>query len=113
VDAFFRNTFGLFVGAGRPFRFRVRFSPEVSDEIREMSWHPQQRIETEPSGGAVLELPAESIREAKRFVLAYGRHATAVAPPELVAELKEEAEAMASLYTGDGSRNKPARVRRS
>jgi proteasome accessory factor B len=43
ADAFFRNTFGLFVGSGKPFRFRVRFSREVSDEIREMSWHPQQK----------------------------------------------------------------------
>ena len=112
VDAFYRNTFGLFVG-GKAFRFRVRFSREVSDEIREMSWHPQQRIETGPSGEAILELPAASIREAKRFVLAYGRHAVAVAPEELVAEMREEARAMASSYGSDGSRNKPARVRRS
>ena len=110
VDAFFRNTFGLFVGTGKPFRFRVRFSREVSDEIREMSWHPQQRIETEPTGEAVLELPAESLREAKRFILAYGRHAAAVEPPELVEDLREEVAAMASLY---GSRNKKAASRRS
>jgi hypothetical protein len=42
ASKFFRNTFGLFVGGGRPFRFRVRFSPEVSDEVREMVWHPDQ-----------------------------------------------------------------------
>jgi len=110
VDAFFRNTFGLFVGTGKPFRFRVRFSREVSDEIREMSWHPQQKIETEPTGEAVLELPAESLREAKRFILAYGRHAAAVEPPELVDDLREEVAAMASLY---GSRNNKAARRRS
>jgi predicted DNA-binding transcriptional regulator YafY len=113
VDAFFRNTFGLFVGAGKPFRFRVRFSREVSDEIREMSWHPQQRIETEPTGEAVLELPAESVREAKRFILAYGRHAAAVSPPELVADLREEVAAMASLYPAAGTRNKSAAPARS
>ena len=75
ADAFFRNTFGLFVGKGRAFRFRVRFSPEVSGEVREMVWHPQQKIETGPDGEAILELPAESLREARRFILAYGRHA--------------------------------------
>ena len=98
ADAFFRNTFGLFVGKGGAFRFRVRFSPEVSGEIREMVWHPRQKIETEEDGSAVLELPAESVREARRFVLAYGRHATALAPPELVADLAEEARAMTALY---------------
>jgi proteasome accessory factor B len=113
TDAFFRNTFGLFVGAGKPFRFRVRFSREVSDEIREMSWHPQQRIETEPGGEAVLELPAESLREAKKFILSYGRHAAAVAPPELVQDLREEVDAMAALYAGGGRRNKTPVKRRS
>jgi len=98
ADEFFRNTFGLFVGKGRAFRFRVRFSPEVSDEIREMVWHPQQKIESDRDGAAVLELPAESLREARRFILAYGQHATALSPPELVADLAEEARAMAALY---------------
>ncbi|HEY1434957.1 MAG TPA: WYL domain-containing protein [Thermoanaerobaculia bacterium] len=100
ADAFFRNTFGIFVGKGRAFRFRVRFSPEVSDEIREMVWHPQQKIETDRDGAAVLELPAESLREARRFVLAYGQDAAALSPPELVADLSAETRAMAAAYAG-------------
>lgn len=98
ADEFFRNTFGLFVGKGRAFRFRVRFSPEVSDEVREMVWHPQQKIETDHDGSAVLELPAESLREARRFILAYGRQAAALSPPELVADLAAESQAMAAVY---------------
>ncbi len=98
ADEFFRNTFGIFVGKGKAFRFRVRFSPQVSDEIREMVWHPQQKIETDRDGAAILELPAESIREARRFILSYGRDAAALAPPELVRDLAEEARAMAAIY---------------
>ena len=98
AEKFFRNTFGLFVGKGRAFRFRVRFAPEVSDEIREMVWHPQQKIETGSGGEAILELPAESLREARRFILAYGQHATALSPPELVEDLRTELSAMAQLY---------------
>jgi predicted DNA-binding transcriptional regulator YafY len=98
AEDFFRNTFGLFVGKGRPFRFRVRFSPEVSDEVREMVWHPDQKIETAADGSAILELPVESVREARRFVLAYGRHAAALSPPELVEDLRREADALAALY---------------
>jgi len=123
AETYFRNTFGLFVGKGRAFRFRVRFAPEISDEIREMVWHPQQKIETGSGGEAVLELPAESLREARRFILAYGRHATALSPPELVEDLREEAEAMARIYgtpasarkraSGDGTRNKKAGSKRS
>jgi predicted DNA-binding transcriptional regulator YafY len=110
AEKFFRNTFGLFVGKGRAFRFRVRFSPEVSDEVREMVWHPRQKIETSPDGEAILELPAESLREARRFILAYGRHAVALSPPELVEDLREELAAMSGAY---GSRNKSTASRRS
>jgi predicted DNA-binding transcriptional regulator YafY len=116
ADAFFRNTFGLFVGKGKAFRFRVRFSPEVSDEVREMVWHPKQKIETGPGGEAILELPAESLREARRFILAYGRHAEALAPPELVEDLRAESEAMAKAYSRPGNagkRKKPAGSPRS
>jgi proteasome accessory factor B len=98
VDGFFRDTFGLFVGGGSPFRFRVAFSREASDEIREISWHPKQTIENSPDGEAVLELPARSIREARRFVLTYGRDAVVLAPAELVADLQAEAEAMVRHY---------------
>lgn len=113
ADEFFRNTFGLFVGKGRAFRFRVRFSPEVSDEVREMVWHPRQKIETDRDGAAVLELPAESLREARRFILAYGRHAAVLSPPELVADLAAESQAMAALYAGTpGSAAKAAEKKR-
>jgi predicted DNA-binding transcriptional regulator YafY len=110
-DEFFRNTFGLFVGKGRAFRFRVRFSPEVSDEVREMVWHPNQKIETGRGGEAILELPAESLREAKRFILSYGRHAEALSPPELVADLRAELSEMVRGY--GTNRKKSASPRRS
>jgi predicted DNA-binding transcriptional regulator YafY len=110
AEKFFRNTFGLFVGKGKAFRFRVRFSPEVSDEVREMVWHPRQKIETGAGGEAILELPAESLREARRFILAYGRHAVALSPPELVEDLREELAAMSAAY---GTGNKSAASRRS
>jgi predicted DNA-binding transcriptional regulator YafY len=122
ADAFFRNTFGLFVGKGAAFRFRVRFSQEVSDEVREMVWHPRQKIETDSGGRAILELPAESLREARRFILAYGRHAEALAPPELVEDLRVETEALAQTYAAkpggsrpgaSGKRKKPGDSRRS
>ena len=95
---FFRNTFGIFVGGGKPFRMRVRFSREISDEIRELQWHPEQKIATSPQGEAILELPAQSIKEARRFVLAYGKDAVALDPPELVEDLRRETAAMAREY---------------
>jgi proteasome accessory factor B len=98
AEKFFRNTFGLFVGDATPFQMRVRFSPAVSDGIRELQFHPDQKIETTPSGEAILEIPAQSIKEARRFVLAWGKDAVVLDPPELIADLRAEAGAMKRGY---------------
>ena len=107
-ESFYRDTFGIFVG-GPPFRFRVRFSREASDEVREILFHPRQRLETAPGGEAILELPARSIREARRFVLGYGGDAVALSPPELVEDLRREVSALRNAY---GSRESGARIGR-
>jgi predicted DNA-binding transcriptional regulator YafY len=98
ADAFFRDTFGLFVGGGKPFRFRVRFAAEASDEVREMKFHPRQKIETARGGEAILELPARSIKEARRFVLPYGKDAVVLAPDELVEDMRRETRMLEALY---------------
>jgi len=108
---FFRNTFGLFVGDARPFQMRVRFSPAVADEIRELRFHPDQKIESTRSGEAILEIPAQSIKEARRFVLAWGRDAVVLEPAELIADLRTETGAMAQSYGSTGTR--PVRPKKS
>ncbi|HTO78097.1 MAG TPA: WYL domain-containing protein [Thermoanaerobaculia bacterium] len=108
VRRYFRHTFGLYVGGERPFRFRVRFSREVADDIREQRWHPQQTIEDLPDGGAILELPAVSIREARELVLRYGKSARVLAPPELVADLRDQADALFRSYASEGKADEPA-----
>lgn len=97
---FFRHTFGLFVGDAKPFRMRVRFSAAVSDEIRELQFHPEQKIETTKAGEAILEIPAQSIKEARRFVLVWGKDAVVLEPAELIADLRSEADALARSYAG-------------
>lgn len=108
ADRFFKNTFGLFVGDAKPFRMRVRFSPAVSDEIRELQFHPDQKIETTRSGEAVLEIPAQSIKEARRFVLAWGKDAVVLEPPALIEDLRIEAEALAASYSRGASAKRAA-----
>jgi len=63
-----------------------------------MQFHPKQKIERGPDGEAILELPAESLKEARKFVLGYGRDAVALSPPELVDDLRGEAAALSRAY---------------
>ena len=113
VARFYRNTFGLYVGGEKPFRFRVRFSREVADEIREQRWHPRQTLEELPGGEVVLELPAVSIREARELVLKYGGSARVLSPPELVADLREQADALARAYTDSQNERAPETASRT
>ncbi len=109
---FFRNTFGVFVGGGKPFRMKIRFSPDISEEIRELQWHPDQKVTLDEDGAAILELPAQSIKEARRFVLGYGKDAVVLDPPDLVDDLRREIEAMERSYAKPGGEPK-IRLRKS
>lgn len=106
-ESFFRNTFGIYVGGGKPFRFRVRFSKEISEEVRELKFHPKQKLERGPDGEAILELPAESLKEARKFVLGYGKDAVALSPPELVEEVRQEIASLKGAYANDGRKSAP------
>ena len=85
----------------------MRFSPEVSDEIRELTFHPEQKIEDGPGGEAILEMPAQSIKEARRFVLAWGKDAVVLEPPELIEDLRAELAALDRAYAGGSRKTAP------
>jgi predicted DNA-binding transcriptional regulator YafY len=88
---------GLYVG-GKPFRFKVRVSKEIAPWITEVRWHPAQKLETLKNGDVVLDLPAGSLTEAKRFVLSLGRFGKVMGPRELVEEIREEAREINKTY---------------
>ncbi len=99
-EAIFRNTFGIFVGGGKPFRFRVRFSPEISEEVRELQFHPKQKIETGPRRRGDPRASGR-VAEAKRASSCSrtASDAVAISPPELVEELRRESAVLNRAYS--------------
>jgi predicted DNA-binding transcriptional regulator YafY len=93
----FGDSIGLYVG-GKPFRFKVKVAKEIAPWITEVRWHPAQKLETLKNGDVVLDLPAGSLIEAKRFVLSLGRFGKALGPKELVGEMRAEIQAMRKDY---------------
>jgi predicted DNA-binding transcriptional regulator YafY len=93
----FGRSIGIWAGS-EPFRFRVRLDREIAAWSEEVRWHPKQKVTRNADGSIELELPAGSLWEARRFVLSFGRHAKALSPPELVVDLKAEADAMRKVY---------------
>src|ERR1035438_7003422 len=94
---YFGDSIGLYVG-GKPFRFKVRIAKEIAPWITEVRWHPAQKLESLKNGDVVLDLPAGSLIEAKRFVLSLGRFGKALGPKELVGGMREEVEILKGLY---------------
>src|ERR1035437_4411846 len=70
---------------------RSRVRPESITEVR---WRSAQKLEALKNGDVVLDLPAGSLLEAKRFVLSLGRFGKALGPKELVGDMKMEIRAM-------------------
>ncbi|HEY3379784.1 MAG TPA: WYL domain-containing protein [Armatimonadota bacterium] len=82
----------------------VRFDAEEARWIRERVWHPSQRLEEHADGSCTLAMTVSGLTSVVRWVLGFGRHATPLAPPELVARVAEEVEAMRDQLSGTRDR---------
>ncbi len=60
--------------------------------------HEQQVTLLENDQGAIVEGYARSVWWARRLLLGYGEQVKALAPEELVASMRETAQAMEKLY---------------
>jgi proteasome accessory factor B len=82
MDARLRDSFGVHSAEGR-FDVALRFTPRVSDYIREKRWHPSQELRERADGGVELRLRLSSLVEIQRWVLGWGGEVTVLQPPEL------------------------------
>lgn len=84
---------------------KVRFAPEVADEIRERRWAQDQEIDNDESGagGVILTLGVASTDEVARWVLSYGGAAEVLAPAGLRRTVAERLRAGAARYRGRGA----------
>jgi predicted DNA-binding transcriptional regulator YafY len=77
---------------------RVRFAPEVADEIRERRWGPGQRIDDEGDGSIVLTMEVAGTAEVERWVLGFGRGAEVLSPRSMRARIVEHGQQMIRRY---------------
>jgi len=77
---------------------RVRFAPDLAEEIRERTWGPGQRVEEEAGGGLVLTLEVAAPEEMERWVLGFGPGAEVLQPAGLRDRIAVRARAAAGVY---------------
>jgi predicted DNA-binding transcriptional regulator YafY len=84
-------------------RVKIRFAPASARYVRERQWHHTQELTDSEDGGCFLSFTTQSLEEAKRWVLTYGREAEVLEPAEFRNMMQTEIRAAASLYGSESS----------
>jgi predicted DNA-binding transcriptional regulator YafY len=95
-EAFTRTAFNMIWGETQ--EVKIHFSASQAPYIRERTWHPSQKIETEPDGSIILTLQVADLWEVKFWLIGFGVEATVLNPIELAKEIGTEAETLAKVY---------------
>lgn len=75
---------------GEPQEVKIRFSPSQAPYIRERTWHPSQKIESESDGSIILTLKVGDLGEVKRWLIGFGAEAAVLEPEELRNDMTSE-----------------------
>jgi predicted DNA-binding transcriptional regulator YafY len=92
------GSFGVH-SAGKKQRIQIRFDPFSARLVAERKWHESQRVREKADGSIILELELGGLEEIERWILSWGKNARVLAPKELATRVREEATAMAKLYS--------------
>ena len=87
-EAFTRTAFNTIWGETQ--EVKIRFSSSQAPYIRERTWHPSQKIETEPDGSIILTLQVADLWEVKFWLIGFGVEAEVLERAELRDEVKAE-----------------------
>jgi predicted DNA-binding transcriptional regulator YafY len=78
---------------------RIRFAPEVANEIRERKWLAEQKVE-DVGGGVILAGEVAGLAEIERWILGYGPAAKVLAPKALATSVARKLREAAAQYSG-------------
>ena len=81
---------------GEPYTVKIKFDAEWAPHITERKWHATQEIEPCPDGSCTLTMTVEGLSTVAGWVMSFRGHATPLAPPELVSEVRSAAR---NLFT--------------
>lgn len=76
----------------------LRFDPSVADRVLESRWHPSERSRKEPDGSVRFEVTLGSTMEILPWIRSWGDAVEVLEPPELRAQVGEEARRTAARY---------------
>jgi predicted DNA-binding transcriptional regulator YafY len=91
------KSIGIFSGE-EPTLVRIRLGQRAAAWVREDPWHPEQKLEAQDDGAAVLTVPVSHPREVLPKVLSLGADAEVLEPVSFREAVADSVREMASAY---------------
>jgi predicted DNA-binding transcriptional regulator YafY len=93
------KSIGIFSGES-PTMVKIRLGQRATAWVREDPWHPEQKLDTDAEGSAVLTVPVSHPREVLPKVLSLGSDAEVLEPETFRQVVAETVAEMAASYAG-------------
>ena len=100
-DQMFRGAVKIW--SGPPVEVQIRLSPYAARLLPEYPLSPEQTVEPQDDGGAVLRAEVAGTKEVTRWVLHWGSHAEVLAPRNLREEVHQELRDALAPYEDEQS----------
>jgi len=84
-----QGAFGVFQ-TGKKQKIRAEFTGWAATNLREMQWHPSQKITKDADDKVIATFDLGNTVEFKRWVLGFGRYAKVIRPKSLADEIRQE-----------------------
>lgn len=97
LDGHLQGAFGVFQ-TQKARKIRVEFTGWAATNVREMQWHPSQKIVKDGKDAVVATFELGNTVEFKRWLLGFGGYARVISPSDLVAEVRRELQVALGKY---------------
>lgn len=105
LDSFLQDAWT--VERGEVKQVRVQFEGRAARLVKELTWHPSQQIEEDPSGRITVSFATGGLSEVADWVMGYGGEARVLEPCELKDMIREHSQRILSVYENEESGRGP------
>ncbi|MHB1346428.1 MAG: helix-turn-helix transcriptional regulator [Candidatus Humimicrobiaceae bacterium] len=95
-DKFFEISWGI--AHGQKYRVVLRFSRRIEDFIKEIKWHPSQKLSLDKDGSLIGEYAASGLDEIRIWILGFGEDIEVLEPAELKSSIIHTLESLNKVY---------------
>ncbi len=94
-----KKAFDVFRGDGKGlYSVCIRFNRDAARYVQESWWHDSQQFHANRDSSVEMALELTELTAVTKWVLSFGRNATAIEPQELIERIRDELQTMIDCY---------------